>query len=109
MTERGGDRLMTEGTLLRSIETSSEAEKQTQDRQPNQGKEVKDSKLKAIFFMNLFAICAVGQGVIFKIVAKDGEVSIIEYSWFRNVVIFAFAGFQACYKRRNPFKNFPRH
>ncbi len=44
-----------------------------------------DSKWKAIFFMNLFALTATGQSVLFKLVADDGvsflEVSLITYAW----------------------------
>ncbi len=68
---------------------------------------MKDSKWKAIFFMNLFAISATTQAALFKYVAKDG-VSAIEFSFFRNVVIGGVALYQMCYKKTNPFKGFPR-
>lgn len=69
--------------------------------------EVKDSKWKAIFFMNLFALSATVQGAMFKYVAKEG-VSVIEFSLFRNIWIGGFALIQMCYKKMNPFKDFPR-
>ena len=58
--------------------------------------------------MNFFAIFGVGQGVLFKIVSKQG-VSIAEYMMFRNLVIFFVAGIQLCHKRLNPFKGFPNY
>lgn len=67
----------------------------------------KDSKWKAIFFMNLFAISATIQAALFKYVAKDG-VSVIEFSFFRNVFIGGIASFQVCYKKTNPFVGFPK-
>lgn len=67
----------------------------------------KDSKWKAIFFMNLFAVSATIQAALFKYVAKDG-VSVIEFSFFRNVMIGGVASFQVCYKKTNPFVGFPK-
>ena len=58
--------------------------------------------------MNLFAFTAVAQGVVFKLVAKDG-VSVVDYTVFRNTFTLIIAGSQSCYKRQNPFRNFPRH
>ena len=58
--------------------------------------------------MNLFALTMTIQGVIFKYAAKDG-VSIIEYSFFRNLMIGSVASIQACCKNINPFKGFPRN
>ena len=52
--------------------------------------------------MNLFALSATIQGVLFKYVAKEG-VSIIEFSFFRNVWIGGLATMQSCYKKQNPF------
>lgn len=40
--------------------------------------------------MNFFAFFGVGQGVLFKIVSKQG-VSIFEYMLFRNAIIFIVA------------------
>lgn len=70
-------------------------------------KQAKDSKWKAIFFMNSFALCTTIQGVMFKYVAKQG-VSVIEFSFFRNAWIAVVALIQACYKKLNPYKGFPK-
>ena len=53
-------------------------------------KVVQDSKWKAIFFMNLFALSATVQGALFKYVAKEG-VSVIEFCFFRNLWIGGLA------------------
>mmetsp|Transcript_31339 Transcript_31339/g.38829 ORF Transcript_31339/g.38829 Transcript_31339/m.38829 type:complete len:140 (+) Transcript_31339:361-780(+) len=58
--------------------------------------------------MNLFALSATVQGVIFKAIAKDG-VSIIEFSFLRNVWIGGLAAMQMCCQKTNPFKGFPKH
>ena len=68
---------------------------------------VVDSKCKAIFFMNLFALSATIQAALFKHVAKEG-VSVIEFTFMRNVWIGGIAAIQMCYKRVNPFKGFPK-
>ena len=68
--------------------------------------EKKDNRCVAIIFMNIFAISATGQGVIFKYVAKQG-VSIIEYMFFRNFCIGTIAGMQLCYSKRSPINGIP--
>ena len=46
--------------------------------------------------------------MLFKYIAKDG-VSVIEFSFFRNLWIGGVATIQTCYKRENPFRGFPKH
>ena len=58
--------------------------------------------------MNFFAVFAVGQGVLFKVVSKQG-VNIIEYMLFRNAIILLVASVQLSIKRLNPLKGFPRN
>lgn len=70
--------------------------------------EVKDSKWRAIFFINLFALTITLQAAIFKHLNRKG-VSIIEYIFVRNIWIGGVAGIQAYFKKMNPFRRFPTH
>jgi len=65
--------------------------------------EKKDNRVLALVFMNFFALFGVAQGVLFKIVYKQG-VQIFEYMFFRNVCVFLVAVAQLCHKRVNPFR-----
>jgi len=77
------------------------------DAEVEEKKITKDSKCKAIFFMNLFAISATIQSSMFKYVANDG-VSVIEFCLLRNITIGGLAAILMCCKKENPFKGFPK-
>ena len=58
--------------------------------------------------MNLFALTATTQTVLFKKAAVDNKEAVIEFCFFRNIGIGGAAAIQACYKGMNPFKGFPK-
>ena len=61
----------------------------------------------AILFINVFALCAVGQGLVWKIASKQGG-HIIDYQFMRCVCVFTLAVIQTCYAKTDPFKAMPR-
>ena len=67
---------------------------------------VKDSKAKAILFMNLMALGAVGQNIFFKLAASKGA-QVSDYQVLRNASIFVVASLQLACSRINPIKAFP--
>ena len=58
--------------------------------------------------MNCFALFSITSGAMFKWVAEDGTVSVIELFFFRNVCIGALACSIVLCKRQNPFKGFQK-
>ena len=56
---------------------------------------VKDNRLKAIIFMNFFAIGAAGNSVIFKLAAAQGA-EVIDYQVFRNVSVLIISSIELC-------------
>ena len=53
----------------------------------------KDNRMKAILFMNLYAIGAISQSVIFKIASAAGA-QVIDYQVFRNLGLLFVAGIE---------------
>ena len=66
----------------------------------------KDNRVKAIIFMNFFALGAIGQSVVFKIAIADGA-QVIDYQVFRNLSILFFSSIEMGIIKKNPFKLFP--
>ena len=66
----------------------------------------KDSKWRAIIGMNGWCLGVTTQGVLFKIVAKEGF-SIIEFVFFRCVFTIVISVLWSFFLNINPFKNFP--
>ena len=66
----------------------------------------KDSRLKAIMFMNFFALFAIAQGSIWKLVENEG-VHILDYQFLRNAVIVLIEIPLLIFSRENPFTAFP--
>jgi hypothetical protein len=62
--------------------------------------------MKAIIAMNLFAIGATGQSLVFKSVAVEG-INVLDYLIIRNISILVLASLQLSYLQINPFKQFP--
>lgn len=68
--------------------------------------QVKDNRLKAILFMNLFAIGGTGQSVMFKLAASAGA-AVIDYQVFRNLGILLVSSIELSCIKRNPYTEFP--
>jgi len=66
----------------------------------------KDSRWKAILFMNFFALFAIAQGSIWKLVEDEG-VHILDYQFLRNAVIVVIEIPLLLFLRENPLKSFP--
>ena len=62
--------------------------------------------MKAIVFMNLFAVSEVSQAVVFKIATAAGA-EVIDYQVFRNLGILLLSTIELSCSKRNPFKEFP--
>lgn len=69
---------------------------------------VKDNRLKAIIFMNFFAIGAAGNSVIFKLAAAQGA-EVIDYQVFRNVSVLIISSIELCCIQVSPIEAFPWH
>ena len=52
--------------------------------------------------INLYGIGVTLQSAFYKIIHKEGVVSVLEYSLFRDLSILSMAGMLLCYKSRNP-------
>ena len=66
-----------------------------------------DNRCLAILFINVFAACAVTQGLIWKIAAKQGG-HFIDFQILRCLCILLVAIVQTAYVRINPFISLPK-
>ena len=67
---------------------------------------VKDSRGKAIIFMNLFAVGGVGQALFFKLAMAEGA-RVFDYQVFRNVGLLIVAAIQMACSKLGPVRSFP--
>ena len=67
-----------------------------------------DNRMKAIIFINIFAISRSILSVLFKHVNQKG-VTMAEFMIWRNIGNFTFAALFLRYINKNPLKDFPPH
>ncbi len=68
----------------------------------------KDNRLKAIIFINIFAISRSILSILFKHVNQQG-VTLAEFMIWRNIGNFTFAALFLRYINKNPFRDYPSH
>ena len=66
-----------------------------------------DNKIRAIFFMNLFCLCAAIVTTVFKILAAEG-VSNLDFAVTRSATGLFFLSIMACVKQVKPWEKVPK-